>query len=302
MLGGCYSEYDAGMVMAPVAVAGSDMEVEVSTSKYVSLDGTASYDPNLQDGAASDLKYEWQIVQKPASSTILSLLKYRTANPQLLADKEGMYVISLVVYSGDLVSEPDYVTIYAVAPGKVISNGDLPSAVIAPLGRYCPQETITFDGSASRSGKQGGELSYKWEKVTGKYNIDFADNGAAVTTAPAPASFDSAVDYVVSLTVDDGANKVTEEENFKVMSTVARITGPTSVPAGQSFTLSAANSCSTANINSYLWSIVGGNGSLISENSGEEVTIMPNNAGTIEVSLIIGGKSNSQTSYSVTVN
>jgi K319L-like, PKD domain len=90
----------------PVADAGGNQSVAVGET--VTLDGSGSYDQNLDE-----LSYHWSIVSKPAGSQA-TLDDPEAITPRFVADVVGTYVVSLVVNDGIEDSEPANVSIEAV--------------------------------------------------------------------------------------------------------------------------------------------------------------------------------------------
>jgi len=90
----------------PVANAGDDRTV--TTGDSVTLNGSASYDP---DGDA--LYYFWSQVDGPD----VSLADVSSANPSFVADEAGDYEFRLTVSDGLAGSAPDQVRIRAQNPG-----------------------------------------------------------------------------------------------------------------------------------------------------------------------------------------
>ncbi len=97
---------------APVADAGSDQAV--SLADLVTLDGSASYDPESEP-----LTYTWSLVTKPSGSAA-ALDNPAAADPTFTADKEGLYEVELVVYDGVKDSAPDTVSVTATAPTATV--------------------------------------------------------------------------------------------------------------------------------------------------------------------------------------
>lgn len=94
---------------APIADAGPDQKTAPSLKTV--LDGRNSKDP---DGEASGLTFSWKITKQPDGSNP-KLDKADTAQPELTPDKEGEYIVSLVVTDArGLASAPDTLTITAI--------------------------------------------------------------------------------------------------------------------------------------------------------------------------------------------
>ena len=89
--------------VAPVANAGSNERVAVG--ELVTLDGSASFDPN-----GDALTYQWQIFSTPEGSTA-ALDDAGSFEPVFTADLAGDYVIKLTVSDGPESSVPSEVTI-----------------------------------------------------------------------------------------------------------------------------------------------------------------------------------------------
>jgi hypothetical protein len=95
-------------VGAPVADAGRDREV--SPLETVTLDGTASADP---DGLALD-RFEWTLLERPEGSTT-SLDDPTTERPTFFADLAGDYVFALTVRNEAGVWDPSPATVTVTA-------------------------------------------------------------------------------------------------------------------------------------------------------------------------------------------
>jgi hypothetical protein len=88
----------------PVAVAGSDLEVNMG--EKVQLDGSGSRDPDPLD----KLTYEWTVSGFPTGSEPV-LTDAATATPSFTPAVAGAYTVRLRVSDGDLSSAPAYVTV-----------------------------------------------------------------------------------------------------------------------------------------------------------------------------------------------
>lgn len=93
---------------APIANAGANQTVKSQTS--VTLDGSASSDSN-----GDPLTYRWTMTSKPEGS-MASLSSSTAIHPTFVADKDGDYVVSLVVNDGRVDSEPVTVTVTVSTP------------------------------------------------------------------------------------------------------------------------------------------------------------------------------------------
>jgi hypothetical protein len=87
----------------PVAHAGVDLFVLVGET--AGLDGSGSYDP---DG--DDLDFFWELVARPAGSrAVVTALPGGRA--ELTPDRDGVFLVRLVVSDGELISQPDLVQV-----------------------------------------------------------------------------------------------------------------------------------------------------------------------------------------------
>jgi chitinase len=129
----------------PVAVAGEDRTVDKGS--HVALDGTDSH-------GADPLAYAWTL-SAPDGSTA-ALLSDDTAGTGFLADREGMYVATLVVTDGDLTSSPDTVVIS-------VENR-------APTGDAGPDATVHTGSGVALQGRgvdpTDDPLRFRWTIVS----------------------------------------------------------------------------------------------------------------------------------------
>jgi hypothetical protein len=179
--------------LLPTAVAGADLSGEVATS--VGLDGSASFDPE-----GRDLTYAWSLIQKPTGSAATDVAAPTMATTSFSPDERGVYIFNLVVNNG-LTDSP--------ADALILTATGEDGAPVASAGEDQVAEDCAFiqmSGSASVD-PDGDPLQYHWElqsKPTDSVasNDSFSDRNAANPTFWA----DWAGDYVLSLTVSDGAN------------------------------------------------------------------------------------------------
>lgn len=146
--------------LPPVANAGEDINAYLGA--LVTLNGSASFDPN----GDAIVEYRWVLELAPAGSNAV-LNASDTVMPTLQPDVTGDYVVSLTVSDGQLTSIADEVFV------RVIENLP-PVAVISatPLSGFAPL-TVQFDGSGSYD-PENAPLSYTWDFGTGTYGSDLA--------------------------------------------------------------------------------------------------------------------------------
>lgn len=133
---------------APTANAGANQSVRAQTS--VTLDGSASSDSN-----GDPLTYLWTLTSKPEGSAA-SLSSSTAVHPTFVADKDGDYVVSLVVNDGRVDSDPVTVTVTVSTPSLSlysISDGffgppteSLVSLPFAGSGSYSVNYTCVGSG------------------------------------------------------------------------------------------------------------------------------------------------------------
>jgi len=88
----------------PVANSGSDQLI-TATGTVITLDGNGSHDADNDP-----LTYKWEMRKKPYDSTAV-LLDYTTVHPTFTTDKEGTYMVELVVNDGTVDSNASTVTV-----------------------------------------------------------------------------------------------------------------------------------------------------------------------------------------------
>jgi hypothetical protein len=170
---------------APTADAGMDQSA--AFGDLVSLNGTASFDP---DGDA--INYTWSIITAPAGSTA-TLTDANTPTPGFTIDESGDFVVQLIVNDGVLDSAPDTV---------LISSANTPPVAEAGSGQTVSVGTlVTLDGSAS-SDAENDSLTFFWSIISAPEGSS-ADLNDATLSMPAftPDEFGL---YVVQLIVNDG--------------------------------------------------------------------------------------------------
>ena len=172
--------------VAPVANAGSNMSEVLN--KVITLDGSASSDPN-----GDPLTYKWKLLSLPSGSKA-TLTSDTSAKPTFTADIAGVYVFTLQVNDGKVDSAIATVSVTASAANVApVANAGVNQSVV--LG------TVTLDGSAS-SDANGDTLTYKWALLSSP------SGSSAVLASPTSAkpTFTAVLPgvYVFSLQVSDG--------------------------------------------------------------------------------------------------
>ncbi len=174
----------------PVADAGPDQTT--SNTAGVSLDGSASYDP---DGTI--VGYEWVQISGAGGVT---LVNSNSAHPTLYGLQPGAYVFELTVTDNNGATATADVTITVTAGG---AGGQSPVAIAgSDTTVYYPNgNTAILDGSASYD-QSGTIMSYSWTQVSGPAASAMTNPSDSVTTVSQLA----VGTYVFQLTVTDNNN------------------------------------------------------------------------------------------------
>ncbi|MGH8265111.1 MAG: PKD domain-containing protein [Steroidobacteraceae bacterium] len=176
---------NCGVNRPPVANAGADQTVYATQT--VTLDGSGSTDP---DGQA--LNYQWSFVSRPAGSTV-ALSSATAVKPTFAPDRDGNYVVQLIVSDGQLSSAADTVQVSTLNSAPVARAGADQSVLVDQLAQ--------LDGSAS-SDIDGDSLTYAWSVVTAPAGSQASiANPAQVKPTFTP---DLTGQYFIELIVDDG--------------------------------------------------------------------------------------------------
>ena len=171
----------------PIANAGANQSVNLGAD--VTLDGTASSDANFDT-----LSYEWILVAKPSGSQA-SLSSSTSPKPTFNADKEGTYLMSLVVSDGKLSSTMVTTTVTAtLANAAPVANAGYYQNVV--LGKL-----VTLDATGSTDANKD-TLSYTWLMVS----RPTLSSAVLSSTTDAKPTFtaDRVGTYVFSLMASDG--------------------------------------------------------------------------------------------------
>ncbi len=185
----------AGQLDAPpIADAGMDLNAE--TGIPVVLDGSGSYDPEL-----NMITFLWSFLDVPSGSTVTDDLLSDTtgAKPVFTPDVDGTYTASLIVNDGTSDSTQDEV-VFTAYTSNVKPNSSAGLDQNALTGA-----PVNLDGSMSNDPDDGPQtLSYLWSFDTIPQTSTLTDNDI-VNNDQADASFIPDVDgtYVLKLTVND---------------------------------------------------------------------------------------------------
>jgi len=219
----------------PVANAGVNQNVVVSTTADVVLDGTASADADKDF-----LTYKWVLISKPDGSA--ATLANSTANKSTFkADKEGTYVATLLVNDGK--GADSEVVATTVTASRVNSVPVARVGADQTIKWSSTLPTVNLDGSFSTDADLN-PLSYRWAFMSVPPDSTLTTLTGAATGSPSFTP-DKAGVYVASLIVNDGkedsvavATTITVESNNTAP--VADAGTAQTVVAGDTATLSGA--------------------------------------------------------------
>jgi len=235
--------------LIPIANAGSDQTVQVGT--LVKLDGTASYDNDIDD----QLSYNWIQTKGPE---IVNLSNSNISKPTFTPTKIGVYEFELIVNDGKDNSKPDNVIINVIASSITPSlsfTGLTPSQIPTSTAPY--QATLSASGSNfnnvnrvsfSWSGAASGSAT--WNKGDSNWNAAVTVNSdISMTLRPIVVetnpTWSGTVYWTVTLRDTTGA---TASRSFTVTYTpsVPQVTGidpsqPTANPLRQYITILGNN-------------------------------------------------------------
>ena len=171
----------------PVANAGSNQNVNLNSE--VTLDASRSSDADYDA-----LSYEWIMVAKPAGSSA-NLSSSSSPKPTFMADKEGTYLFSLMVYDGKI-----YSALVTTTVNVTLANA-APIANAGPNQNVVVGKSVTLDATGSTDANKD-TLSYSWVLVS-KPNASSA-NLSSTTDAKPNFVADKVGTYVISLIASDG--------------------------------------------------------------------------------------------------
>jgi hypothetical protein len=171
---------------APVANAGAAQTIVAG--RIAALDGNASSDV---DG--DPLTFRWSFTSVPAGSTAV-LTDATSPTPSFVLDKEGMFVVQLIVNDGVADSTPATVTITTTnSPPAANAGADQVNMLVGTV--------VTLDGTQSADADEQ-PISYRWALLA-KPETSAAGLADGETATPTLVP-DVPGDYVAQLIVNDG--------------------------------------------------------------------------------------------------
>jgi hypothetical protein len=265
---------------APVASVGTNQSV--LKGSVVTLDGTASTDPNR-----NILDFTWALVSRPSGSA--AVLSSSTAiKPTFVADATGTYVAKLRVSDGRETSPEVYTSV-------VVSEiNAAPVAMVSANQNVVTGNTVTLDGTGSTDANRD-PLTYNWVLTTKP-----SGSAAVLSSASSPKPLfvaDVAGLYVASLKVNDGQ---VSSDNIAITTVtasvansapVALVSANQNVLAGAVVTLDGTGS-TDANRDplTYNWVLSGkpvGSAAVLNGPNSPKPTFTADLAGTYVASLVV---------------
>ena len=173
--------------VAPVANAGPD-QGGMAPGSLITLNGSASSDAN-----GDPVTYSWSLLSKPTGSTAV-LANPTSISPTFTVDRDGDYIVQLIVHDGTVSSAPDSVIISSLNVAPVANAGP-------DQGGMAPGSLITLNGSAS-SDANGDPVTYSWSLLSTPLGSTAVLS--SLTSVSPTFTADLAGDYLVQLIVNDG--------------------------------------------------------------------------------------------------
>lgn len=267
----------------------------VSTNTIVTLDGSRSTDPR-----GGQLHYSWHFVEIPEGSQA-TLSNPSAVRPTFTPDKDGIYLLILVVTNSRSESAECFITVTAA------SGNSAPVANPGSNQSVTTGNTVTLDGSAS-SDADGNTITYSWAFVF----RPFGSQAALSNPSAAKPTFTPDMDgqYVLALIVFDGTTfsaPVTITITASTTNTIP-IANPgvdQNVAIGNLVTLDGSQSSVSGSATlTYSWSFVSkpaGSDAELSSFTTVKPTFLPDVGGDYVISLIVNDGNNASDPITVTV-
>jgi len=227
--------------VCPTADAGAD--VIALTGQPTTLDGTNTSDPDVNEaGDPQALEWQWHFSLVPGGSelTDADIFSQGTAQPQIIPDVAGTYILQLRVSDGVCTSDPEYVTVLA-------SNGN--GQPVAEAGQSilltpCSPSEVSLDGTASFD-TETAALDYEWsftDTPDGSALSDALIEGRF--TATPSFNWDVPGVYTLQLLVSDG--EMTSEPDYVAVRAVPPLPNQAPVAvAGDNIVVNTSANCTS---------------------------------------------------------
>lgn len=253
----------------------------VSTNTIVTLDGSRSTDPQ-----GGQLHYSWHFVERPEGSQA-TLSNPSAVRPTFTPDKDGVYLIILVVTNSRSESADCFITVTAA------SGNSAPVANPGGNQNVTTGNPVTLDGSAS-SDADGNTITYSWAFVF----RPFGSQAALSNPSAAKPTFTPDMDgqYVLALIVFDGTTfsapvTITITASTNNSTPIANPGVDQNVAIGNLVTLDGSQSSVSGSATlTYSWSFVSkpaGSEAELSSLTAVKPTFLPDVSGDYVISLIV---------------
>ena len=223
----------------PSADAGAD--VVALTGQPATLDGTGTSDPDVdEEGNPQALQWNWHFSLVPGDSelTDADIFSQGTAQPQIVPDVAGTYILQLRVDDGVCESEPQYVTVLATnGNGQPVAEAGQ-SILLTP----CSPSEVSLDGTASFD-NETATLDYEWAftDVPAGSTLSDAFIEGRFTATPS-FNWDVPGVYTLQLLVSDG--EMTSEPDYVAVKAVPPLPNESPVAvAGDNMIVNASANC-----------------------------------------------------------
>lgn len=258
----------------PVAVAGPNLSV--NTGSPVTLDGSASSDPD--DDA---LSYQWICIQRPPQS-LTSINPFDSVTASFTADIPGIYIIVLKI-SDNMAVATDTVNVSIIQPNRA------PTANAGNDGNAQVGQLYNLQGSGADA--DGNSINFQWSFASRP-----AGSAAVIqnnTSATASFTPDLEGNYKAVLAVTDG--QLTTRDTVVITTTtnhppVANAGPDGNGVTGQVYTLNGSGSDPDGNPITFAWTLPlkpQGSVANISDATAASTTFTPDVAGTYTAVLSV---------------
>lgn len=225
--------------ICPTADAGSD--VVALTGVPTTLDGSGTSDPDVtEDGDPQPLQWIWHFSLVPNGSLLTDsdIFSQGTAQPQIIPDVPGTYILQLKATDGICTSEPEYVTVLATnGNGQPVADAGQ-SILLTP----CSSSEVTLDGTASFD-METANLIYEWSftAIPGGSSLSDAFIEGRYTATPS-FNWDVPGVYTLQLVVDDG--ELTSDPSYVAVRAVSPLPNEAPVAAaGDNVVVNSSANC-----------------------------------------------------------
>jgi len=187
--------------LPPIAVAGPDQRIDENT-QTVTLNGSASYDPDVQGASSAIKSYRWIQIAGPN----VTLTSPNTATPTFTAptvSRDTLLIFNLVVTDND----DNVSSTNSALTNVLVNNVNTPPIANAGGDQTVNENTtgVTLDGSKSTD-NDGTITKYSWTQIAGP-NVTLSNSNTATPTFTAPSvKSDTTLTFKLIVTDNDDAS------------------------------------------------------------------------------------------------